>query len=120
MTDNLLTEEIPEKFKNPETGGLRLDALLQSYKELEKKLSSSPAAPKSPDDYCINCDHGLFESDPDVNAKLHAGGMTQDQAQIVYDLAAQKFVPLISSMSSEFHADREVEKLVSHFGGPDA
>ncbi len=120
MTDNLLTEDVPEKFKDPQTGDIRLGALLQSYKELEKKLSSQPAAPKSPEDYCINCDHGLFEADPDVNAKLHALGMTQDQAQAVYDLAAQKFVPLMSSMSSEFHADREVEKLVNHFGGPEA
>jgi hypothetical protein len=36
MTENLLTNEIPEKFKDPETGGLKADALLRSYKELEK------------------------------------------------------------------------------------
>jgi hypothetical protein len=68
MTENLLTNEIPEKFKDPETGGLKADALLRSYKELEKKLSQGGGAPKSPDEYCIDCSHGMFEPDPEVNA----------------------------------------------------
>lgn len=119
MTD-LLNEQIPEKFKDPETGNVRLDALLQSYKELEKKLSGASSAPKSPDDYCIACDHGLFEVDPEVNARLHRHGMTQEQAQVVYDLAAEKMMPMIAQMSSDFQADREVEKLINHFGGVEA
>jgi hypothetical protein len=117
MTDNLLMEEVPEKFKDPETGNVRIDALVQSYRELEKKLSGMSSAPKSVEEYCIACDHGLFEPDPDVNAKLHAHGMTQEQAQAVYDLAAEKLMPTIAQMSSDFHADREVEKLINHFGG---
>lgn len=118
-TDNLLDNEIPEKFKDPETGSLRADALLQSYRELEKKLSTHKAPPKSPDDYCINCDHGLFTADPEVNKKLHALGLTHEQAQAVYDLAAERLVPLVLQLSSDVQADREVEKLVNHFGGPD-
>lgn len=118
MTDNLL-EAIPEKFKDPETGEVRTQALLQSYKELEKKLSQTPGVPKSPDEYCVNCDHGLFEPDRDVNSRLHAKGFTQDQAQEVYDLAAEKLVPMIAELSADFQADREVERLVAHFGGPE-
>ncbi len=118
MTDNLLTNDVPEKFKDPE-GNMRTDALLQSYRQLEKKLSSQPAAPKAHTDYCINCDHGMFEPDDEVNQKLHAMGMTQDQAQGVYDLAAAKMMPVIASLAAEYQADREVEKLVNHFGGPD-
>lgn len=34
--DNLLNTEIPEKFKDPETGELQVDLLLSSYQELEK------------------------------------------------------------------------------------
>ena len=30
---------IPEKFRDPETGALRSEALLKSYVELEKRLS---------------------------------------------------------------------------------
>jgi hypothetical protein len=118
MTDNLLTEEIPDKFKTPE-GALQTDALLRSYKELEKKLSSGPQAPKSPEDYCINCEHGLFESDPEINTHLHAKGFTQEQAQTVYDLAAQRMVPMVRAINADAQAEREVEKLIAHFGGAD-
>lgn len=118
MSDNLLTEDIPEKFRNAE-GGLQADALLQSYKELEKKLGASPSAPKSPDEYCINCDHGLFEPDAGINQRLHEKGFTQDQAQALYDLAAERLVPMMREMMADVQAEREVEKLVEHFGGPD-
>lgn len=118
MTDNLLTEEIPDKFKNAE-GGLHADALLRSYKELEKRLSSTPGAPKSPEEYCINCEHGLFEADADINKRLHEKGFTQEQAQALYDLAAERMVPMVRSLNADIQAEREVEKLIEHFGGPD-
>jgi hypothetical protein len=120
MTDNLLTEDIPEKFRGPDTGDVRMEALARSYRELEKKLSSAPSAPKTADDYCITCDHGMFEPNADVNARLHSLGMTQEQAQSVYDLAAEKMMPVIAAMSAEFQADREVEKLINHFGGAES
>lgn len=121
---NLLVEDIdpaivPEKFKNPETGALRLEALVNSYAELEKKMSSGPAAPKSAEEYCIDCQHGLFEPDAEINQRLHAKGMSQEQAQEVYNLAAEKMVPMVKQIAGDFQADREVEKLVNHFGGPD-
>src|SRR5688572_13524364 len=112
MTENLLTNEIPEKFKDPETGGVKTDVLLRSYKELEKKLSQSPSAPKSPEDYCIDCSHGLFEPDADVNRRMHEKGFTHDQAQEAYNLAAEKMMPMIMQIAAEFQADREVEKLI--------
>lgn len=124
MDVNLLTEDIdettfPEKFKDPESGALRVQALLNSYTELEKKLSSAPSAPKTHEDYCINCEHGLFEPDEEINKRLHAKGFTPDQAQEIYDLAAEKMMPMMAEMAAEFQADREVEKLVNHFGGPE-
>lgn len=117
--ENLLNADIPEKFKDPETGDLRADMLLQSYRELEKRFSQKPAAPKSPDEYCIACEHGMFQPDPDVNARLYALGFSQEQAQEVYNLAAEKMVPMIAELAVEFQADREVEKLIKHFGGPE-
>ncbi len=117
MTENLLTNDIPDKFKDPETGGLKADVLLRSYKELEKKLSQSPSAPKSPEEYCIDCSHGLFEPDPDVNARMHAKGFTHEQAQEAYNLAAEKMMPMVADIFAELQADREVERLVTHFGG---
>lgn len=119
--DNLLTTEIPEKFKDVESGEIRVDALLKSYKELEKKLSQGSTinydAPYSIDDYCIDCEHGLFQPDSDINQRLFEKGLTNDQLQEVYNLAAEKMVPMIIELANEFQADREVEKLINHFGG---
>jgi len=128
---NLLIEEIdpsameavnasmPEKFKNPETGALRLDALINSYTELEKKMSEKVphSAPASHEEYAVTCDHGMFEADSEINQRLHAKGMSQEQVQEVYDLAAEKMMPMLKQIANEFSADREVEKLINHFGG---
>ncbi len=116
-TDNLLDNEIPEKFKDTESGEIRMGDFVKSYKELEKKLSRQPTPPATPDDYCITCNHGLFAPDKDVNQKLHRAGLTQEQVQVVYDVAAEKMVPLILSMAAEYQAEHELEKLITHFGG---
>lgn len=120
MLENLLNADVPEKFKDADTGALRVEALVQSYKELEKKLSQMPSAPKSPEEYCVDCSHGLFEPDAYVNRRLHAKGFTPEQVQEVYDLAADKFLPMMMEIAADYQADREVEKLVTHFGGADA
>lgn len=117
MTDNLLNADIPEKFKDPKTGEIRIGDLAKSYSELEKKLSSQPSAPKSADEYCVNCDHGLFGVDQELNKRLHEKGFTNEQVQIVYDLAAEKMVPMIAEMAADYQADRELEKLIAQFGG---
>ena len=122
MNVNLLTEDldettIPDKFKDPETKALRLQAMIDSYNALERKMSQNPSAPKSPEDFCIDCSHGLFQPDPEINRRLHEKGFTHEQAQEVYDLAAEKMVPMITDMAAEFDADREVEKLTAHYGG---
>lgn len=119
MTEDLLHADIPEKFKDAQTGAVKLDALLKSYQELERKFSQRPAVPKGPHDYAIDVSHGLFEIDPDVNARLHQCGCTQDQAQEVYNLAAEKLVPAIMQMKADMAADREVERLINYFGGAD-
>ncbi|MFK7840105.1 MAG: hypothetical protein AB8B83_07210 [Bdellovibrionales bacterium] len=123
---NLLIEEIdpqmvPDKFKNPDTGAIRLEALVNSYGELEKKMSQKldHTAPHSCEDYNIKCDHGLFEPDRIVTKHLHEKGMSEEQVQAVYDLAAEKMIPMIKQIANDFNADREVEKLINHFGGPD-
>lgn len=130
MTDNLLTPEVedtqtmkpetlPEKFWDADTGEIRLDELIKSYIALEKKLSSGPQIPASAEDYCVNCDHGLFTPDTELNQRLHSGGFTQEQVQMVYDLAAERMVPMILEIAGEFKADREIDRLVAAFGGPE-
>ncbi len=120
MTDTLLDDDIPEKFKDPQTGAVNTKALLQSYKALEQRLSGAARPPKSPDEYCIDCSHGMFSPDEEVNRRLYERGLSNEQVQEVYNLASEKLVPLVAEMMREVQAEREVEKLVAHFGGPEA
>lgn len=140
MEDNLLTEEneaavaVPEKFRDAETGKIRLDKLVQSYQELERKLSAggtngavNSAAdgaviadmPDGPDGYEIALKNDVLEVDPEVNQRLYDKGFTKAQAQEVYDLAAEKLMPVIIGLAQEMQADREIEKLEAEFGGPE-
>lgn len=131
-------EGVPEKFWDPKAGALRTDALLKSYLELERKLGTSgaaepgndvqghaqpdaaPGVPESADGYTIQARSELLEPDPEINAKLHEAGFSQDQAQLVYDLAADYVVPLIDETAAELEATRDAERLAAHFGGHDA
>lgn len=138
--DNLLTTEpdtstnintkpadkkqgVPDKFWDKDKQEIRVDALLKSYLELEKKLSGlqaqTPAVPSTPGDYAVKLDHELFTIDDEINERLHQAGFTDKQVQLVYDLAAEKMVPLIIELARDFEADREIEKLVQTFGGMD-
>ena len=141
MTDNLLTPEIenavnkpenlPEKFWDTEKQEIRIEALLGSYLELEKKLSgminpddrqrvlSTLGVPETPDAYEIDVSHGLFPADPDINKRLHERGFTPEQVQMVYDLAVEKMVPMVLELADEFKAEREVDRLIAAFGGPE-
>ncbi|MEI8393488.1 MAG: hypothetical protein WCF85_02050 [Rhodospirillaceae bacterium] len=130
---------VPEKFRDPQTGEVRTDALLKSYQELERRLSTltRPAAagtaapadrtallkalgvPDSPTDYQVSTDHNLFEADPVINQRLHAAGLTPEQVQLVYDLAAERFIPLVQDMASHFEAEQQLKHLTDHFGGED-
>jgi hypothetical protein len=146
MTDSLLDpgvnaapanarpSDVPEKFWDSAAGAMRVDALLKSYSELEKRLSQKltppgPDAtpeeiamwrdamgiPASAGDYQVNETAGLG-IDPEVNVTLHKAGFTQAQAQLVYDLAAERLLPLIGEAAQAYEAERQVERLVTHFG----
>lgn len=133
----LQSSDIPEKFRDPATGALRVDLLLKSYLELERMLSRRAApgpdaspeeiarwrkmlgVPDSPDGYQINPPCELCGPDAEVNAKLHEAGFTAPQAQLVYDLAAQRLLPLIAEAAAEFEAGKQREKLYAEFGGED-
>jgi len=142
MSENLITAEadpappIPQKFIDPATGAVRVDALLKSYLELERRLSqrlappSNDAAPEdiarfrsamgipdAPDGYDITAPCPECSPDAAVNERLHAAGFTPAQAQLVYDLAAERLLPAIAAAASEYEASRQRDKLVAHFGG---
>jgi hypothetical protein len=128
--------EVPEKFWDAERGAVRLDALLKSYRELERRLSQrlAPPAedapeeekrryrralgvPDTPEEYAIETRHALCGPDPEINARLHAAGFTCAQAQLVYDLAAERLLPLLAEAAQALETERELDRLRAHFGG---
>jgi len=130
------TEEIPEKFRDPETGALRVEALLRSYRELEKRLSQRFAppgpdapeeerarfrraigVPEAPEDYTVEPKHELCGPDPEINKRLHEAGFNCHQVQLVYDLAAERLLPLIAEAAAEYEAQKQATRLAQEFGG---
>jgi len=128
--------DVPEKFWDAATATIRVDALLKSYRELERRLSqrdkppgvdATPeelarwreqlGVPPTPTDYSITPPHDLCSCDDHVNERLHAANFSNEQAQLVYDLAAERLLPLIAEAAAEFEAERQRAKLVEHFGG---
>lgn len=129
---------IPAKFRDPQTGELQADKLLKSYLALERRMAGMvqlPGAdadeatrqsfhrllgvPGSPQDYRITLKHPAVQQDLSVDQRLHAAGFTPAQAQLVYDLACDHVMPQVEQMVGEMQADREREKLVARFGGPE-
>ena len=125
--------DLPDKFWDADKGEIRIQALIDSYKALERRLSQSFDGPESeegrfkflramglpdtPESYTIDTSHKLFEPDLEINRKMHEKGFTKDQAQLVYDLAAERMVPMVMDVAAEFQAERELERLFEHFGG---
>jgi hypothetical protein len=132
----LRPEDVPEKFWDAEGKALRVDALLKSYKELEKRMSQrfappAPDAPEeeklrfrraigvpdSPEEYNVEAKHEMCGPDADVNQKLHEAGFSCAQVQLVYDLAAERLLPLIAEAAADYEAQKQVAKLAESLGG---
>ena len=119
MTNLKEETKVPEKFLDKE-GELKTEELLKSYLALEKKMSETKPKeelPKSAAEYRIVSKNPLIESDPEINEILFQHGFTNDQAQVVYDLATDKILPVIEEMVADIRADRELESLEEEFGG---
>lgn len=129
---------VPEKFWDEASGAVRLDALLKSYCELERKFGTSrrsdetavvpPEAPEpeptetaiAPEDWTIVSPHPLIEPDGPLNDRLRAAGFNQGQAQLVYELAAERLVPMIQDALDEIESQQQADRLRHHFGGAEA
>lgn len=127
-------EYIPGKFWDAEAGNTRVEALANSYAELERKLSGGIQNPQefeydvitdTPVDdelnpiapYDIDTSHGAFDRSPEIDSLLQEAGLSQDQAQLVYDLAAHVLMPAVSEMANGQTVDAEESRLQAHFGG---
>ncbi|GBD42682.1 hypothetical protein HRbin40_00137 [bacterium HR40] len=129
-------EFVPDKFWDAERGEVRLEALARSYRELESKLGRMVPLPKDehdtaaiarlrralgwperPEDYDLRPPHPLVARDPELERRLHAAGFTQSQAQLLYDLAAERLLPAVAEALGELEAARERAELEAEFGG---
>lgn len=113
-----VTPAVPAEVLNPETGEVDVEALIAAYMALKQQAAAGPVGvPDSPDGYQVTAPHALLEADPEVNARMHAAGFTPEQVQLVYDLAAERIIPVLETMAAEMDGDRELSRLIEHFGG---
>lgn len=124
-------EKIPEKFLN-EDGTLNADALMKSYRELEKKMGgmiSVPAAdaddatrarfnhaigvPDNADDYPRN---DIFDDDA-VRKKFHDIGLTSTQVEKIYSIAEEFLSPVLSELFQMQNETNAISELRNFFGG---
>lgn len=126
-------ESLPEKFWDNEKRAIRTDDLAKAYTELERRMSGyvpGPGSadwdstlrraleiPETPDGYKIEMKDDLLTIDPTVNARLHQAGFSPRQAQLVYDLAVERMVPLAAQLAAEARHEQTLERLTEEFGG---
>lgn len=118
---NLLKEEneisVPEKFLDKE-GNVNVNDLAKSYVALEKKLGApKEGIPGDAKGYKINLKNPLMMVDEKINERLFALGLTNEQVQGVYDIAADFIIPQIEAMTEQLSADKELKALEDEFGG---
>ncbi|WP_299440059.1 hypothetical protein [uncultured Rhodospira sp.] len=125
-----------DRFVDPATGQVNVPALLAAYEDLARRLATMIAIPgpdaddqtmvrfrralgipDTPDAYRITVRHPRLAVDPEVNRRLHAAGFTPSQAQLVYDLAVERVMPVIEAMGAGHRAENDLAALVEHFGG---
>lgn len=113
---------LPDKFWDAAKGEVILEALVADYNNLTSRDDNLIEGnvrnlPASYDAYQLNISSPYLERDDDVLKKLYEKKFTNEQAQLVYDLANEKVMPYIQEMTVNFEAQRQLEKLASHFGG---
>ena len=110
---------LPAKFWDEENGQMRAEALARSYQALESRLGGAARidVPDHPGAYDIYIDDDLLDVDDEINQRLHENGFTQSQAQLVYDLASERLMPMVAQIAAQYENAREVDRLHEHFGG---
>src|SRR5574344_3032197 len=125
--ENSAPEKVPEDTPVPEkfldkNGQVNVDSLVKSYVALEKKLGAPKQTPKgtlpaNAEGYQITPKTPLLSVDKDINQRLFDLGLTNEQAQGIYDLAADKIIPQLQELGQAASADRELQALEQEFGG---
>ena len=115
---------LPDAFWDEQKKQVKLDELIAAYNDLAKRDDNLVETnlrniPESYDQYRINIPSPLLDVDEDILKRFYEKGFTNEQAQLVYDLAGERVLPVLDEMSINFEAERQLEKLARHFGGRD-
>lgn len=110
---------LPEKFWDAKQRQPRLEALARSYREMERKIGAGVhrQVPAHHSEYCVECRSDLFSPDGMVNERLHRAGFSNEQVQLVYDLAHEALEPLVAEIFVELYGQQQVDRLCEKFGG---
>lgn len=110
---------LPAKFWDDENGEVRAEALARSYQALESRMGAAVPRdlPEHPGAYELMIDDDLLDIDEEVNQRLFENGFSQSQAQLVYDLASERLMPMVADIAAQYENARETDRLHQHFGG---
>lgn len=114
-------EGIPEQFWDEAKGEIKLQELLADYARLASKDDNlidinNRNIPESFDKYDLKMPHPLLEKDDDIFKRFYDCGFSNEQAQLVYDLANEKIIPVIEELTVNFEAQKQLENLIKYFG----
>ena len=115
-------EGLPEKFWDEESRKVKLEELLEDYVSLTARDTNlvetyNRNIPESFEKYDIRIDNPLLARDDDVLRKLFEKKFTNEQAQLVYDLAVERVLPRLNEMAVDFEAQNQLSELTKYFGG---
>lgn len=112
---------LPDKFWNEETGQVNLEALIEDYNYMASRDDNlveihNRNMPESYDKYMVKFPHPLLDRDDEIFKRFYEKGFTNEQAQLVYDLANERVIPVLDSLASDYEAERQLDKLKRYFG----
>lgn len=73
--------------------------------------------PEAPEAYRIDILEDFLDRDYEMEKLLHEAGFTEDQVQLVYDLAADRLAPLMVEVANAARGAGDTARLEAHFGG---
>lgn len=108
---------LPKKFWDTEKSEPRVEELSRSYQELERTARApiSNDHPATARDYQLDL-KDLLEIDDDMNDQLFEKGFSNTQAQLVYDLAHEKLLPIFQTFHEDALEQQQSGELINHFG----
>ena len=133
MSENLLETTENLQPKNAKPHGLadkywdenkqevRLDLLISDFNNMAMRdenlvETGLRGMPESYDKYEICIPSPYLERDDEVLRRMYDKHFTNEQAQLVYDLANERVIPVLNELTVNFEAQKQIEKLVRHFG----